>query len=88
MPPYGEPVSNQRPTAAARAGSAGSAPAKSSPSPAAQGGDRLHFFLGVNHTHPGGHRFAGELGGPIFQDLNGPQLETDIIYRIGWQFSF
>lgn len=56
--------------------------------PAAQGGDRLHFFLGVNHTHPGGHRFAGELGGPIFQDLNGPQLETDIIYRIGWQFSF
>jgi hypothetical protein len=56
--------------------------------PNAQGGDRLHFFLGVNYTHPGGHRFAGEMGGPIFQDLNGPQLETDIIYRIGWQFSF
>ena len=56
--------------------------------PAAQGGDRLHIFLGVNYTHPGGHRFAGEMGGPIFQDLNGPQLETDIIYRIGWQFSF
>ena len=31
---------------------------------------------------------AGEFGGPIFQDLNGPQLETDIIYRVGWQFSF
>jgi len=56
--------------------------------PDAQGGDRLHFFLGVNYTHPGGHRFAGEFGGPIFQDLNGPQLETDIIYRVGWQFSF
>lgn len=56
--------------------------------PHAQGGDRLSFFLGVNYTHAGGHRFAGELGGPIFQDLNGPQLETDIVYRIGWQFSF
>lgn len=56
--------------------------------PDAQGGDRLDLFLGVNYTRPGGHHFAAELGGPIFQDLNGPQLETDFRYHIGWQFSF
>lgn len=56
--------------------------------PLAQGGDRLNFFLGLNYTRPGGHRFAGEIGGPIFQDLNGPQLETDVIYSIAWRFSF
>lgn len=56
--------------------------------PDAQGGDRLDFLLGVNYTRPGGHRFAGEIGGPIFQDLDGPQLEADILYSIGWQFSF
>ncbi|MDA1265202.1 MAG: hypothetical protein O2816_09015 [Planctomycetota bacterium] len=60
----------------------------SSQDPHAQGGDRLHLFLGMNYTQPGGHRFSGEIGGPVFQDLNGPQLETDIIYRLGWQFSF
>ncbi len=53
-----------------------------------QGGDKLHIFLGVNYTYPGGHRFSAEIGGPLFQDLNGPALETDIIYRIGWEISF
>jgi len=52
------------------------------------GGDRLDVFVGLNYTQPGGHRFAGEIGGPIFQDLNGPQVETDLLYLFGWQFSF
>jgi Putative MetA-pathway of phenol degradation len=56
--------------------------------PWAQGGDRLNLFLGINYTQAGGHRFAAEFGGPMFQDLNGPQLETDVIYMIGWRYSF
>ena len=56
--------------------------------PDSYGGDRLDVFVGLNYTQPGGHRFAGEIGGPIFQDLNGPQVETDILYLFGWQFSF
>jgi len=56
--------------------------------PSAQGGDRLDLFFGLNYTRPGGHRFAAEIGGPIYQNLNGPQLETDVMYVVGWQFSF
>lgn len=56
--------------------------------PDAQAGDRLDVMLGINYTRPGGHRFAGEIGGPIFQDLDGPQLDADVLYSVGWQFSF
>jgi len=56
--------------------------------PGAQGGDRVDILLGLNYTIPGGHMFSAELGGPLFQDLNGPQLETDVIYSISWQISF
>ena len=56
--------------------------------PDAQGGDRFDVFVGVHYTRPGGHRFAAELGGPLLQDLNGPQVEADVYYALGWQFSF
>ena len=56
--------------------------------PDAYGGDRVDLLVGVNYSRPGGHVFSAEIGGPLFQDLNGPQLETDVIYSISWQISF
>jgi hypothetical protein len=34
------------------------------------------------------HRLALELGAPIYQDLNGPQMETDWMLTVGWQKAF
>ena len=31
------------------------------------------------------NRLAFEGGAPVYQDLNGPQLETDWIMTFGWQ---
>ena len=35
-----------------------------------------------------GHRLAIEGGIPIVQDLNGPQMETDFMISVGWQYAF
>ncbi|MCE2421999.1 MAG: hypothetical protein J4G03_01570 [Gemmatimonadetes bacterium] len=32
-----------------------------------------------------GHRIAAEWHVPVYQNLNGPQLETDWVLTIGWQ---
>jgi hypothetical protein len=32
-----------------------------------------------------GHRVAAEFGVPFFQRLNGPQMETDYSFTVGWQ---
>ncbi len=56
--------------------------------PHAYGGDRVDILVGINYTRPGGHVFSAELGGPLFQGLNGPQLETTVIYSVSWQISF
>lgn len=56
------------------------------------GGDRLDLIGGVNLIVPDGplkgHRFALEAGAPVYQNLNGPQLETDWILTLGWQKAF
>lgn len=56
------------------------------------GGERLDLLGGVNLVVPSGplkdHRFALEAGAPVYQDLNGPQLETDWILSVGWQKAF
>ncbi|MBU1213372.1 MAG: transporter [Alphaproteobacteria bacterium] len=56
------------------------------------GGERLELFGGVNLIVPEGplqgHRFAFEAGVPVYQDLNGPQLETDWTFVAGWQKAF
>jgi hypothetical protein len=49
------------------------------------GGQRLDLLLGLTGVF-GGHRIGLEVGKPIYQDLNGPQMETDIIYSLGYQF--
>lgn len=56
------------------------------------GGERIDLLGGVNLIVPTGplkgHRFALEAGAPIYQDLNGPQMETDFTLTLGWQKAF
>jgi hypothetical protein len=56
------------------------------------GGERLELFGGINTVVTEGplkgHRFAIEVGAPVYQDLNGPQLETDWKLIAGWQYAF
>jgi hypothetical protein len=53
--------------------------------PEATGGQRLDLLLGLTGVFDG-HRIGLEVGKPIYQDLNGPQMETDLIYSLGYQF--
>lgn len=60
--------------------------------PAYYGGEKVELFGGVNLVGQTGalrgHRLALEIGAPIYQDLNGPQLETDWTLTVGWQKAF
>ena len=59
-----------------------------------QGGNRLDLLFGMNFYVPEGPKFikgqrlAVELGFPIYQDLDGPQLETDWVLWLGWQYGW
>jgi len=57
-----------------------------------QGGERLYLLGGVNlvatHGPLAGHRIGLELGVPVHQDLNGPQLRGRWNLNIGWQKAF
>jgi hypothetical protein len=48
------------------------------------GGLEVHLPLGL----PGEHRLALEFGGPVYRNLNGPQLESDWHLVAGWQVGF
>lgn len=56
------------------------------------GGEKIDAYLGVNLAGQSGvirgHRLALEVGTPIYQDLNGPQMETDWTLMVGWQKAF
>jgi len=56
------------------------------------GGERLDLIFGINLLKPGGrfegHRLAVDLRLPLWQDLNGYQLETDSVLTVGWQMAF
>jgi hypothetical protein len=56
------------------------------------GGERVDLFFGVNLMGQSGilegHRLAFEVGAPVYQDLNGPQMETDWQLMVGWQKAF
>jgi len=60
--------------------------------PALQGGRRVDLLVGMNWIEPDegshGHRLAFEVGVPIDQHLQGPQLETDWTATVGWQKAF
>ncbi len=57
-----------------------------------RGGERIDALVGLNFIAPEGamksQRLALEVGMPIYQDLDGPQLETDMRFMLGWQYAF
>lgn len=57
-----------------------------------RGGERVDLLVGINliapHGKLAGNRLAIEAGMPIYQKLDGPQLETDYKLTIGWQMAF
>ena len=60
--------------------------------PALRAGERLDLAFGINFVVPEGKmrdfRLAIEFILPVYQDLDGPQLETDYGLMIGSQYSF
>jgi hypothetical protein len=56
-----------------------------------RGGSRANFAVGANYYirsgFASGHRLAAELGVPIYQTLDGPQLETNWTATLGWQLA-
>jgi hypothetical protein len=53
--------------------------------PDATGGRRLDALVGLTGVF-GMHRVGAEVGVPVYQDLNGPQMETDMVYSLGYQY--
>jgi hypothetical protein len=62
--------------------------------PDRQGGSRVDSLFGINFYVPKGprlirgQRLAVEVGFPIYQNLDGPQLETDWNITFGWQYAW
>ncbi len=60
--------------------------------PDLRAGRRLDLLIGVNLLGQSGfvrgHRLAVEFGMPLYQSLDGPQLETDWRVVTGWQYAF
>lgn len=56
------------------------------------GGERIDINFGANYLFTRktlkGHRLAAEIHLPIWQNLNGIQLETDWSFTLGWQKAF
>ena len=54
------------------------------------GGDTVNLYFGLNLAGQTGilqgHRVALEAAIPIHQNLNGPQMESDYVVTIGWQY--
>ncbi|WP_164116685.1 transporter [Sphingorhabdus sp. Alg239-R122] len=54
-----------------------------------QGGERIDLIAGANfvatHGALAGHRLGLEIGKPVYQDLNGPQMKGDWVLTLGWQ---
>jgi hypothetical protein len=60
--------------------------------PMLRAGKRIDAFAGINFEVASGplhgQRLAVEVGAPLWQDLDGPQLETDWVLVAGWQYAF
>ena len=60
--------------------------------PNRRGGERVDLLFGFSFYQPKGtfkgHRLAIEGGLPLYQSLDGPQLETDWQFRVGWLWVF
>ena len=53
-----------------------------------QGRERIDLSTEFSHSLQQGTRLSIELSAPIYQDLDGPQLETDLQFTLGIQHSF
>jgi hypothetical protein len=53
-----------------------------------RGGKRIDGLVGINVLLPSSHRLAMEVGMPVYQSLDGPQLEVDFHMTLGWQYRF
>lgn len=49
-----------------------------------RGGKRIDALFGLSSMLHG-HRLSVQFGWPLYQDLDGPQLETDYRFMLGWQ---
>ena len=60
--------------------------------PDKRGGKRIDLLFGINlfitKSKLRGQRVLIEGGLPVYQSLNGPQLENDLFLSIGWQWTF
>jgi len=56
--------------------------------PDASGGTRVDLLFGLSGHINKYHMLSGEVGVPVHQDLNGPQLETDILYGVSYQYIY
>jgi hypothetical protein len=60
--------------------------------PSLRAGKRIDGYAGLNFEVANGplhgQRLAIEVGIPLWQDLDGPQLETDWVLVAGWQYAF
>jgi len=56
--------------------------------PDATGGTRVDLLFGMSGHVNTRHMLSVEIGVPVYQDLNGPQLETDILYGVGYQYIY
>ena len=57
--------------------------------PNLRGGRRVDLGFGLNLLHPtSSFRLAVEFLTPVYQNLNGPQLETDRSWVFGAQYTF
>ena len=53
-----------------------------------RGGQRFDLALGINWLLTQDHRLTFEYQRPVWQNLDGPQLETDRTLTLGWQKIF
>lgn len=57
--------------------------------PDRQGLDRADLHVGLDWQQSGGGNSLGlEIGVPFYQDLKGPQLETDFLGSLAWRYTF
>lgn len=54
--------------------------------PDATGGQRLDISVGLNGFFGNGHSLGVEVAVPTYQDLNGPQMETEWIVSLAYQY--
>lgn len=56
--------------------------------PDRQGKERIDLTLELNVSAGDGHRIGFEITRPLYQDLDGPQLKSDLVFGVAYQKTF